>query len=83
MKIKTQDKLSTLQDYLNLNYPITFYPEIEGGYTVVIQDLQGCISEGETLEEAMENILDAKKAWLEIAWEYQDIIPLPSTFINT
>ncbi|MBR8827744.1 MAG: type II toxin-antitoxin system HicB family antitoxin [Gomphosphaeria aponina SAG 52.96 = DSM 107014] len=76
MKIKS--KISTLQDYLKLNYPITFYPETEGGYTVIIQDLPGCISEGDTLEEAMKNILDAKKAWLETAWEYGDEIPFPS-----
>ncbi|WP_017295968.1 type II toxin-antitoxin system HicB family antitoxin [Geminocystis herdmanii] len=79
--MKTQDKLTTLKDYLNLNYPITFYPENEGGYTVIIQDLEGCISEGETLEEAMENILDAKQSWLETAWEYGDNIPFPSNFI--
>jgi predicted RNase H-like HicB family nuclease len=59
--MKTQDKLTTLEDYLNLNYPITFYPENEGGYTVIIQDLEGCISEGDTLEKAMKNILDASR----------------------
>lgn len=79
--MKTQDKLTTLKDYLNLNYPITFYPENEGRYTVMIQDLEGCISEGDTLEEAMENILDAKQSWLETAWKYGDFIPLPSNFI--
>ncbi len=47
----------------------------------MIQDLEGCISEGETLEEAMQNILDAKQSWLETAWEYGDNIPLPSNFI--
>lgn len=78
----TKDKLTTLEDYLNLNYSISFYPENEGGYTVIIQDLQGCISDGDTLEEAIENILDAKKIWLETAWEYQDIIPLLSTLMK-
>lgn len=76
--MKTEDKLNTLADYLNLNYPITFYPENEEGYTVMIQDLEGCISEGDTLEEAMKNILSAKQAWLETAWKYGDLIPLPS-----
>ena len=79
--MKTQNKLTTLKDYLNLNYPITFYPEKEGGYTVMIQDLEGCMSEGETLEEAMKNILDAKQSWLETALKYGDNIPLPSNFI--
>jgi predicted RNase H-like HicB family nuclease len=80
--MKTRNKLATLEEYFKLNYPITFYPEDEGGYTVIIQDLPGCISEGDTLAEAMENILDAKKAWLETAYEYGDEIPLPSNFIG-
>ncbi|MFN5514240.1 MAG: type II toxin-antitoxin system HicB family antitoxin [Cyanobacteriota bacterium] len=80
--MKTLANLSTLADYLNLHYPITFYPETEGGYTVIIQDLPGCISTGETLEEAMTNILDAKQQWLETALQYGDPIPLPSTLTN-
>lgn len=80
--MKTKDRLVTLEDYLSLNYPITFYPENEGGYTVIIQDLSGCISEGETLEEAMKNILSAKQAWLETAWKYGDEIPLPSNLFS-
>ena len=62
--MNTRTSLQTLEDYLTLNYPITFYPEEEGGYTVMIQDLPGCISTGETLTEAMDNILDAKQQWL-------------------
>ena len=79
--MNTLQILNTLEDYINLNYPITFYPEIEGGYTVVIQDLSGCISTGENLQEAMNNILEAKKQWLEAAIQYQDLIPLPSNTI--
>ncbi len=80
--MKTQNKLATLAEYFSLNYPITFYPENEGGYTVMIQDLPGCMSEGDTLQEAMRNILSAKKAWLETAWEYNDKIPLPSNHLS-
>jgi predicted RNase H-like HicB family nuclease len=80
--MKTLTFPKTLEDYLNLNYSITFYPEIEGGYTVVMQDLPGCISTGETLQEAMDNILDAKQQWLETAIQYNDPIPLPSTLID-
>jgi antitoxin HicB len=80
--MKTLTFTKTLEDYVNLNYPITFYPEIEGGYTVVMQDLLGCISTGETLQDAMDNILDAKQQWLETAIQYNDPIPLPSTLID-
>ena len=31
----------------------------EGGYTVLIPSLPGCISEGDTLEEARTNVMEA------------------------
>jgi antitoxin HicB len=76
--MKTQIKPETPQDYLNLSYPITLYPESEGGYTVIIADLPGCMSQGDTLEEAVMNIEEARVAWIETAWECGDEIPLPS-----
>jgi hypothetical protein len=51
--VKTQTKPSTLQNYLNLNYPITLYPEPDGGYTVMLIDLPECLTQGDTLEEAI------------------------------
>lgn len=75
---QTTEKLESWVDYLKLNYPITLYPEPDGGYTVMIKDLPGCISQGDTLEDAMRNIQDAKAAWLETALEFDDNIPLPS-----
>lgn len=71
-------KPQTADDYLILRYPITFYPEIDGGYTVAIEDLPGCISQGDTLEEAFINIQEAKQGWIETALEYGDDIPLPN-----
>ena len=62
--MKTQTKPKTLEEYLNLNYPITLYPEPDGGYTVMIVDLVGCLSQGDSLEEAVANIQEAKHAWL-------------------
>lgn len=78
MNQKIKEKPNSLEDYLQLNYPITLYPEADGGYTVMIKELPGCISQGDTLEEAMQNIQEAKEAWLETAIAYQDEIPLPS-----
>jgi predicted RNase H-like HicB family nuclease len=72
-----KSKPQTVDDYLMLNYPITFYPETDGGYTVAIKDLPGCISQGDTLEEAFINIQEAKQGWIETALEYGDEIPLP------
>ncbi len=38
---------------------IILIPAEEGGFTVEVPSLPGCISEGDTLEEAIENIRDA------------------------
>ncbi|NOY67989.1 MAG: type II toxin-antitoxin system HicB family antitoxin [Deltaproteobacteria bacterium] len=40
-------------------------PSEEGGYTVIVPSLPGCISEGETREEALKNIQEAIELYLE------------------
>lgn len=79
MNINNQTETKSLQFYLNLKYPITIYPDVEGGYVSEIKDLPGCLTQGETLEETLSNIEDARQLWLETAYEYGDTIPLPST----
>lgn len=37
----------------------------EGGYTVYVPSLPGCISEGDTVEEALQNIREAIELYLE------------------
>ena len=37
----------------------------EGGYTVIVPSLPGCISEGNTKEEALSNIREAIELYLE------------------
>ena len=37
----------------------------EGGYTVYVPALPGCISEGETTEDALKNIREAIELYLE------------------
>ena len=44
-----------------------FESQKEGGYTAYIPALPGCISEGETLKEAKENLLDALRGYLLVA----------------
>jgi predicted RNase H-like HicB family nuclease len=41
-------------------------PESVGGYSVSVPALPGCHSEGETREEALENIREAAELWLEV-----------------
>lgn len=78
---KSEDR-KPLSFYLELEYPITFYPEEVGGFTVEIKDLPGCLSQGETLEEAFEMIAEARELWLETTYEFGDPIPLPSTMLT-
>ncbi|MEB3341351.1 type II toxin-antitoxin system HicB family antitoxin [Okeania sp.] len=44
-------------------YKVVLEPIEEGGYTVYVPSLPGCISERETIEEAMTNIQDAIKLY--------------------
>ena len=44
---------------------IVLEPQEEGGYTVYVPSLPGCISQGETVEESLENIKEAIQLWLE------------------
>ena len=50
-------------------------PEVEGGYTVTVPSLPGCISYGETFEKAMEMIKDAMEGWLAVAREEGVLVP--------
>jgi predicted RNase H-like HicB family nuclease len=68
----------SLEYYLNLTYAVTVYPEPEGGYVAMIKDLPGCMTQGETAEEIMENIEEARQLWIETAYDFDDPIPLPS-----
>lgn len=48
-----------------LRYDAVFEEAEEGGYTVYVPALPGCISEGDTFEEAKKNIAEAITAYLE------------------
>ena len=67
--------MKTLNEYLNLPYRMEIVEDRdEGGFVVSFPDLPGCITCGETVEAAVENAKDAKRAWLEAALE--DGIPI-------
>lgn len=83
MKTNSQIKHQSLEDYLSLKYLMSIYPEDDGGYTVIIPDLPGCMSQGETLEETLENINEARELWIETVYSSgKKPIPLPSKRIS-
>ena len=58
-----------------LSYKVVLEPCEEGGYTVYVPSLPGCVSEGDTFDEAIENIKDAITGWIKVSKEYGDEIP--------
>lgn len=48
-----------------MKFKVVLEPAEEGGYTVYVPSLPGCISEGDTKEEALENIKEAIELYLE------------------
>ena len=62
--------MKTLNEYLKMPYRMELVEDPdEGGFVVSYPDLPGCITCGETVERAIANAQDAKKAWLEAALE--------------
>ena len=47
------------------SFSVIFEPAEEGGYTVIVPSLPGCVTEGDTLEEAKSMAVDAIKAYCE------------------
>ena len=70
--------MRTIDEYLALPYRMEIVPDAgEGGYVVSYPDLKGCLSVGETIEEAVSNGEDAKREWLAAALEEGYPIPEP------
>ena len=64
-----------------LDYAVIIEPlaaEDGGGFVVTVPDLPGCMSDGETPEEALANVRDAIAAWIEEARALGRSIPRPS-----
>jgi antitoxin HicB len=66
-----------LEYYIDLPYTIELTPDPKEGWFVAVRELPGCISQGDTPEEALEMIQDAMRAWIEVSLEDGDPIPEP------
>jgi antitoxin HicB len=64
--------------YKNLPYTIEITPDDEV-FFIKIKELPGCISQGDTIQEALDMIDDAMNCWLEAALEDVNTIPLPES----
>lgn len=70
--------VKTVDYYMELPYRMEIIPDNEeGGFVASFPDLPGCITVGDTIEDVIQNIVDAKRAWLESELEIGAIIPEP------
>jgi antitoxin HicB len=67
----------SVEYYMNLPYKIELQRDPEGGWFVQVKELPGCMSQGETPEEAIAMIQDAMRGWIEVSLEDGDPIPEP------
>jgi antitoxin HicB len=68
-----------LEYYLSLPYAIELVPDVDGYWFVRIPLLKGCITNGESREDALAMIDDAKRLWLETALSLNMPIPEPES----
>ena len=71
-------KIIAINDMNNmkvLNYRILLRKEPEGGYTVMVPLLPGCVTYGETIEEAIDMAKEAIELYIESLKEHGEIIP--------
>jgi predicted RNase H-like HicB family nuclease len=62
-----------------MEYPFNVLADPDGGYVVEYPDLPGCITQAETLDEVVPMAEDARRLWLETAYEQEVLeIPLPT-----
>lgn len=64
-----------IEDYLKLPYTLELKKEEDGSYFISVKELEGCFSVGDTVEEAIEMIEDAKETW--ISYSLEEGLPIP------
>ncbi len=63
-----------------MDLKVVLEPSEEGGFTVYVPSLPGCVSEGRTREEALKNIREAIELYLEPVDD--DLIASPNSIVE-
>ncbi|MEO7673846.1 MAG: type II toxin-antitoxin system HicB family antitoxin [Pyrinomonadaceae bacterium] len=63
-----------------VKYPFVIYPAEEGGYVAEIPALKGCLAQGDTLSETLEELETVENLWLETA--IQSGVKLPKVSVE-
>jgi antitoxin HicB len=70
-------KTKDLAYYMALRYTIVLTPE-EDGWGATIPDLPGCVAAGDTIQEALKMLDDAKQSWVSASLQRNLPIPEPT-----
>ena len=69
--------LLPVKDYLSLPYTVVVRRDEDGDYVARIDELPGCATHGKSLQEALGNLEEVKRAWIEDCLKQGDPIPEP------
>jgi len=67
---------------MKLVYPVCFYLEDDGSYSVDVPDLLGCVTQGDNLAHAIEMAIDAASGWVLSTIEEGGEIPKASDIVD-
>lgn len=67
-----------------MKYTVVLLADQKKGYTAVVPALPSCVSEGDTVEEALDMVAEAVSLYLESAHQHREEIPLelPGTLVG-
>ncbi len=82
MELKSEQVAAlTDEEFKRRPYSWVLIPQSEGGYTGTILEFPGCITEGETIAETMDNLLNAAMSWMDACAQIGR--PIPSPLVKT
>jgi predicted RNase H-like HicB family nuclease len=76
--MKTSTRTKSPADYLREPYARILIPEEDGRFSAEVLEFPGCFSQGSTADEAMANLEEAARSWIEATLERGRPIPEPS-----
>lgn len=77
----TESAANRVEHYLALPYRIVLTPDSDDrgreGFVAEVAELPGCLSQGDTADEAVASVRDAMAGWISVALEDGREIPVP------
>jgi predicted RNase H-like HicB family nuclease len=67
--------LNNSYEVIEMEYSVVVHKAEEGGFWVEVPALPGCYSQGETVEDTLENVREAIDLYLEVLTEERETIP--------